>query len=295
MLWAVYTILAAGLLYTSVKYILLLHDLRELTRQLGKRLDTDTNAMLHTSGSNRELRSTANELNRHLSELRRQQLQYRNGNNELKTAVTNISPDLRPPMTAICGYLEMMKPLDKPERIEHCLDIISERTDAMKQLTDELLQYSVIPSDTALNTEELSLNEVLESCILGYYGSLNSRGIVPQISMPEEKIMRKTDRESLSRVLSNLMNNAMKYSAGDLEISLDTEGNIAFSNASPELSGIDIGRLFDRFYTVNTANNSTGLGLSIARTLTERIGGSISAAYKNGRLTVTVSLPEKRL
>ena len=92
-------------------------------------------------------------------------------------------------------------------------------------------------------------------------------------------------------MFSNLLNNAVKYSEGDLHITLSDSGTITFSNTAKELSPVEVEQLFDRFYTVEAAHHSTGLGLAIARTLIERMGGSISAAYHESILTIRIELP----
>ena len=69
---------------------------------------------------------------------------------------------------------------------------------------------------------------------------------------------------------------------------MDKNGCIIFSNTARNLNAVTVGRLFDRFYTVEASRNSTGLGLSIAKILTERMGGNISAQYQNERLYVTI-------
>ena len=110
--------------------------------------------------------------------------------------------------------------------------------------------------------------------------------------MTEKRIVRTLNRASLSRVFSNLLSNAIKYSDGDLRIVMNDAGEIIFSNSAASLSEVQVERLFDRFYTVENARKSTGLGLSIARTLVEQMGGSISAEYTGGRLSIRVRLPE---
>ena len=102
--------------------------------------------------------------------------------------------------------------------------------------------------------------------------------------------MRKLRKSDLTRVFSNLLNNAVKYSDGDLEITMSDSGVITFANMAKELSTVEVEQLFDRFYTVEAAHHSTGLGLSIARTLVERMGGTITADYENSRLTITITL-----
>lgn len=111
--------------------------------------------------------------------------------------------------------------------------------------------------------------------------------------MPEERIVRTLNRSALTRVFSNLLNNAIKYSDGDLDISLFPTGEIVFTNTASGLDEVQVGRLFDRFYTVENARNSTGLGLAIAKTLVEQMQGTISADYRDGRLSVRILLPEE--
>ena len=95
------------------------------------------------------------------------------------------------------------------------------------------------------------------------------------------------------RIFSNLLNNAVKYSNGDLNVTLDQSGMITFSNSSDVLTEVQMQKLFDRFYTVESARRSTGLGLAIAKALTEKMKGKISAAYKDGRFSVNLIFPEK--
>ncbi len=93
-------------------------------------------------------------------------------------------------------------------------------------------------------------------------------------------------------MFSNLLSNAVKYSDGDLEVELTPEGRITFANRCRSLTGLEAEKLFDRFYTVEAARKSTGLGLSIARALAERMGGELTAALKEQRLVLTAYFPE---
>ena len=223
--------------------------------------------------------------------LRKEYLRYKQGDFELKAAITNISHDIRTPLTAICGYLDFLQDNSDTKKAEEYISIMKERAELMKQLTEELFRYSVILSDNAKpETEEIIINQVLEDSIMDYYAVLTKRGISPEIHMTEKQITAKLNKEYLTRIIYNLLNNAVKYSDGDLQITLTKSGEIIFSNTAKELSPVQVECLFDRFYTVKTARNSTGLGLSIARTLAEEMGGTISAEYKDDTLSIMVSL-----
>ena len=93
-------------------------------------------------------------------------------------------------------------------------------------------------------------------------------------------------------MFDNVLSNAVKYADGDLSVALTPEGTVTFSNAAPSLSHVQAERLFDRYFTVETAGDSTGLGLAIVRSLTERMGGTIRAEYRDGILEISVAFPQ---
>ena len=287
----VYGLLCIIIFALCIKVYLMKKSAREISAAFADRLQTDTNTLISISSRDKDMIYLADSVNKQLRILRREHHRYTQGDMELKTAITNISHDLRTPLTTICGYLDMMKHMERPPKIAEYLDIIDERAEFMGQLTEELFSYSVILSENnAGETEEVFVNQVLAESISGYYAVLNNKGIVPKINITEQRVIRKLNKTALSRVFSNLLNNAVKYSDGDLELTLSDNGEVTFTNTAKELSPLQVERLFDRFYTVETARNSTGLGLSISRTLVEQMGGTIAARHENGRLSICLSL-----
>lgn len=283
--------MACAIIFLTVKVCLMKKSAKEISAELHRIINGDTNGMIGISSRDKDMRSLADDINKRLKEVRDEQLRYELGNTELKTAITNISHDLRTPLTAICGYLDIMQKNSAPEKQERYLAIIRERADMMKQLTEELFSYSVIATgDTDMEREEVFVNQLLAESISSFYPALKSRGIEPRIELTEQRILRSVNKASLSRVFSNLLNNAVKYSDGDLHITLSDSGIITFANRAEELSAVDVEQLFDRFYTVEAAHHSTGLGLSIARTLVERMGGKINAEYSGGQLIISIGL-----
>lgn len=276
-----------------IKIISLKRAVKEIEESLSEKLTTDTNTLIDISSDDKRIRSLAGTLNRELAVFRKEKLRYMNGNNELKNSVTNISHDLRTPLTAICGYIELLEREEKTKEAEKYLDIIKKRAEFMVKLTEELFGYSVIMSEDGGKTESYTdVKNVLEESIASFYEVLMARNIVPVINLTKEKVIKNLNSHALSRVFSNLLNNAVKYSDGDLEISLFENGEIVFANTASKLDVVEVEKLFDRFYTVETAKNSTGLGLSIAKTLVEQMRGEISAKYKDGKLYIKIILPE---
>lgn len=264
---------------------------REITEKFAEKLKEDSNTRIDISSSDKDLRRLASSLNEQLKLLREAQIRCEQGDKDLKEAVINISHDLRTPLTAICGYLDLLEQEETSEQVRRCLQIITERTEAIRILTEELMKYSVSASaEQTLETEDVILNNILEESISGFYAALTEQQITPEIDICEEKLHRQLNRTALSRIFSNILSNAIKYSTGDLKITLSEKGVITFSNHTEQLDEVALGKLFDRYYTVENASKSTGLGLSIARLLTEQMGGTISANYRSGVLQIQIVL-----
>ena len=276
-----------------LSWIYSLHSgIEEICTQFDQRLKEDTNNLIYVSSRDAHIRHLAARLCIQLGLLRRQRHIYENGDRELKEAIANISHDLRTPLTAISGYLELLAQQEQSDTVSRYLSQIHNRTEAMKALTEELFDYSVVISVPQQQPTELTLNGALEEGLAACYAQLTHAGIIPRVRLTDEPVRRILDRASLERIIGNILGNAAKYSSGDLEVCLTPDGHITFSNSAPNLTPVMVQRLFDRFYTVETARHSTGLGLSIAKTLTERMGGTITAVFGDGQLTVTLYFPE---
>lgn len=292
-LWAAIGVMATIIVVLFVKIYTLQKSAKEIKNAFADRLMTETNTLIDISSNDKYMRELAASINIQLRKLREERNFFIEGNAELKNAVTNISHDLRTPLTAICGYLDLLEQEEKSTTIERYIEIIRNRADLLTELIEELFRYSVIISGERLVVREpIAINGILEESIAAFYTTLNKRGIVPNIKITQAKIVRSLDRSSLIRVFSNLLNNAIKYSDGDLDITLTDSGEVIFANTASRLNEVQVGKLFDRFYTVEAARKSTGLGLAIARTLIEQMNGTISAKYENGRLSICIFFPD---
>lgn len=280
-----------GMLF--VKVYLLKKSAREINKAFAEKIRNDTNTFIQISGHDKDMRELASSLNTQLKYFNQSRQKFEHGDLELKEAITNISHDLRTPLTAIYGYLKLLQNEECSEAGKTYLTAVENRTKAMKQLTEELFQYTLAASDSEkLMIEAINLNGILESCISSYYAVLKQNNIIPEIKIPDKKVFCMGNENALTRVLGNMISNAIKYSDGDMKITLSENGEITVSNMAYGLDEIQVGRLFDRFYTVETARKSTGLGLAISKTLIEKMNGSISAKYENNRLSIHIFLPE---
>ena len=287
-------LLAIAVLLLLWKLWLLRRSAEELRRGVQERLETDTNTLLSIPSRDGAMRRLAAGLNVQLRQLRRERQQYQNGDRDLKEAVASVSHDLRTPLTAICGYLDLLEGEEKSEAAERYLSLIRGRTDHLRSLTEEFFRTSaVLAAEEPEPAEPVSLNQAVEESLAAWYGVFSARGIAPEVELPETPVVRPLNREAVSRILSNVLSNAAKYSPGDLRIVLEKDGTLTFSNAAPSLTPVLAERLFDRYFTVESGGQGTGLGLSIARRLTEQMGGTAAAGWQAGILTVRLYFPKK--
>lgn len=297
--WGVGVCLVCIIAVLAIKVCLLRKAAGEIREGIERILTTETNALLTISSHDGEMKRLAAALNVELRNLRKQRHRYEQGDLRVKEAVANISHDIRTPLTALCGYLELVKQQiaqmpeqDAAETLRRYLEIMENRAEVLTQLTEELFRYAVVTSDiSTVIFEEVILNHLLEESISIYYAALKENKITPVIFMPENMVKCRLNKNILSRIIGNIISNAIKYSDGDLRITLTENGEMVFSNHASGLDEVQAGKLFERFYTVHTARKSTGLGLSIAKQLTEQMGGTIDAGYREGMLSISLFFP----
>ena len=280
-----------------LKITILKGSIRQIRREFKERDELNSSAKIGISFRDADLCGLTDDLNKTLEKMRKKYNLYVQGDSEVKQTIGNASHDLRTPLTAIIGYLELAKgKMQAGEDITSYLDIIENRARYMKELTDELFEFSGIIGDNdreELQTEEIEINRVLEDSIIDYYSVLSENGIEPVVEITEEPVVRSLNRHALERIFANLLSNAVKYSQGDLKITLAGSGEIIFENYAPEITEIQVQQLFDRFYTLRTGRNSTGLGLAIARNLVTQLNGTIAAKRIEKNLVIRISFPKQ--
>lgn len=289
--WILVALLGVLLLILAGKVYTLRKSARQLREGMARQLERETNTLLSVSSGDREMRALADALNGQLAQLRAERQRCQHGDLELKEAITNISHDLRTPLTAIVGYLALLEGEEKSEAVERYLSQISNRTQVLHQLSEELFAYALLTAPQPLHPQRVDLRGLVEEALLSYCGAMEQRGMEPTIQLPAGRVERNLDPTAAGRVLSNIISNALKYSAGDFAVTMTPDGVITFANSAPDLNPVLVQRLFDRFFTVETARHSTGLGLSIAKLLTQQMEGTLEAKYQEGQLVITLSFP----
>ena len=278
-------------IFLAVKLYVIKQSIKEIEKSFSKILRTDTNNIIAISSSDKDIKNLTINLNNNLSELRGQKLQYKNGNQELKKIITNISHDLRTPLTAIKGYVDLIEQEKLSNNQKKYLKVIQKKSNELTELTGQLFEYTkLIDIDVKIKKEECCINEILEETLVSYYSIFKEQDIIRNISICSTKVYKIVNKISIIRVFENILSNVIKYSNGDLKVEMQENGTITFSNKATSLDETTVQKIFDRYFSVENAKESTGIGLSIAKQLVELNNGSIKAEYVNGYLIIEIKL-----
>lgn len=215
----------------------------------------------------------------------------------LKDMILNISHDLRTPLTAIMGYIQLLQESDMGEEEQKYVNIIMGKSKDLSQLVSDFYELSMIESAGIEPLyQEIDLVETLTNHLLSYADLLEARQIEPEIIKDNSIVNISADELMLKRVFNNLIANAIKYSKKTLKIYIETNDfvKVTFENDIVETS-LDVNKIFDKFYTGNSArmNGNTGLGLYIAKELMNKMGGEIFAKLNEDNLQIILLFKEK--
>ena len=272
---------------TVIKIYVMKKSIKEIESIYKYILNSDTNNVITINSNDKDIKKLTNSLNKEFKELRNQKLQYESGNQKLKRLMTDISHDLRTPLTAINCYVETLEEETLSEKQKECVDIIKNKAKELTSLTEQLRDLSIgVDTERKINKENCCINNILEETIASYYNSFKIKNIVPNINICEKKIYRNIDKDMVIRIFENLISNIIKYSDSNCNIILSENGKISFSNKASKLDVTTVKRIFDRYYTLENMKKYSGLGLAIAKQLVELNGGIITAKYLKNELYI---------
>ncbi|MEI3896136.1 MULTISPECIES: aminopeptidase AmpS [Bacillus] len=217
--------------------------------------------------------------------------------------ITNVSHDLRTPLTSIMGYLRLLRDskYENQEQHDEYTRIAFAKSEQLKNLIEDLFEYTKLTNEqVVLEKQEVCVNELLEQLIEELVPQAEEHGLTFVKKFPEERAYAAIDSEKMVRVFDNLLMNAIKYSKddGEIKVSLQRQRRdiqIVIANHSEEFTREELASLFERFYKKDQSRSrvteGSGLGLAIAKSIVELQGGSIRAEYEDGIIQFIVSLP----
>ncbi|MDO4274001.1 MAG: HAMP domain-containing sensor histidine kinase [Eubacteriales bacterium] len=245
----------------------------------------------------RHLELLAEEINFYLTQSFSRSYEQKKREQDIRREITNISHDLRTPLTSILGYLELL--LDEPltEEQSEYIHIVQNRSKHLNLLISQLYEYARLEaSGLPLKSELVDLTGVLKEHLLSYYQEYQDNGITLTPSLPDTALFIRGDRDALERILQNLTANVLRHACGQAAVTLAQEKGqalITYSNHCPGLTEEHVLHLFEAFYTADQARTAqrSGLGMTVARLLAQQMGGSMDAGLIDGRLEIQCRFP----
>ena len=272
-------------------------QVKDICRQLAFLMKHDRNMLIHREFGLGGIGMLSDRLN-DLLELRRKEKQYYQEKETLiADTYTNLSHDIRTPLTSLDGYFQLMEACENVEEQRRYLNIIHERIHSLNEMLEELFMFTKLKNESyRLELTSCCINRILKETVFSYYDDWVRREIQPDIQITEEQLYIDGNKQGLSRIIQNVIKNGLDHGEKKIRIVLKREQNQAVLRISNQVIAseqIDIEHVFDRFYKADAARSktSTGLGLSIAREFVRRMNGEIGAKIEENEFIVEMSFP----
>lgn len=289
-------ITAVLLVLMALKYLRLKKEIRKLSAQVKNLSQGTTEKLLDLSLIDHDLEQLASLLNQQYMGERQAVAGALRHEEHLKDSIANLSHDLRTPLTVIMGHLQLLLSSPLTEEQKQRAETALRKSCRMKELIGAFYDLSVLDSQQIQpRWQRLNLSNLLTDFLAENAPLFLDRQIEPQIVLPKTSLYLRADRTMMERILQNLLGNAVRYTAGQIKITLSStpDGSpfLQIDNTVKNPESIDPTRLFQRFYTGDHSRQSagTGLGLAVVQLLTEKMNGTVSASLVSNHLTITLS------
>lgn len=291
-----------GLLYFYLRNMVYRQMSRMIIDRVGFIAEGNFNHQLESSNIP-EFAALADHVNGIVKKLQQSLAEERLAEQAKKDLITNVSHDLRTPLTSITGFLGLIEQdryKDETE-LRYYVKSASEKAIRLQQLLDDLFEYTRVQNrGLKVKKEPIDLGEMLAQLAVQFRLEMIEAGMECRLFIPKEKLMVEADGTKLARVFENLISNALKYGSEgkfiDLYAKAETdEIRIEIINYGNPISSLDLPFIFERFYRVeksrSDSDKSSGLGLAIAKGMVELHGGTIGVESDQERTVFTVTLP----
>ena len=268
-------------------------EFRRINKEISNNLDEYVN--IKTKSVDKDVENLVQNINLIFDSKQKVVAEKKKKEEELRASISNMSHDLRTPLTSIMGYLQMIKS-EKPSEADkkEYMDIVEKRTKSLQKLISSFYELSRIEgNEYNFNYKKVNLSNVLCENIAVFYNDFINNNIEPVIEIEEGIKEIISDEGAITRIFSNLIGNMIKHGGNYVKISLKQENDIIiteFTNKATGLTQENVDKLFDRFYTVDNSRSdrNTGLGLYITKVLVEKLGYNITAKLENENLKIKI-------
>lgn len=252
----------------------------------------NSNMRISQEISNKEIADLVSDLNHLMQKHRQMEQEVEKKEQALKDLVTNLSHDIRTPLTSLDGYFQLLMTCNDVKERDRYYQIINGRIESLRVLLEQLFMYMKLQNNAyEFERKNLNLNKLLYDGMLEFYQEFTNREIEPLIEVEEEPIIINANDLALKRVIQNIIKNVLEHGNDKFilrTISKNNKVSIQFENEFSKNSPIDMDKIFERFYKADQArtSTSTGLGLAIAQELVVKMNGEIKARSDGSKFTI---------
>ncbi len=291
-LLVVLIVVTLALVFTLIS---ILSQMRSIRSQVHFISDNDTNKRLTFYGKSRSFRKLASDINEILDSYDKRHEKILREDKEIKETLTNMSHDIRTPLTSLKGYFELMETTDDPEERRKYSSIIKGRIDSLSEILETMFLYTKVSNvNYKINIEPIDCSKVILDTLFEYYDDFQEKGYEVDIKA-DEGLRILGNEQSLKRIMQNLIRNSLVHGAGDVKLRVFKDGGnsvrVILDNILPEGASPDPNKVFDRYYKGDASRHtgSSGVGLSVVKKLVESMNGDIKASVNDGRFQVEMS------
>jgi len=286
-------ILIILVLFLFVRLMLIKKELKRVTKDMK---NNPGNNLMTMDFIDRDLQKMITEVNVLYERIMNIKAEGKDEERKIRESISMISHDMRTPLTSVIGYLQVAERSDDKEEKNANINIALERARYLNNLVNDFFDISLIESDQVdINIEKVNLPETICEEILAESHEIDKKGIVPVFEQSDKNIYVRADKKKLSRIMQNLISNAVKYSEGRLKFRIDDSeiGKITMRMITDSSKDIDTDRVFDRFYRDDPSRSKggAGLGLYICKRFVEMMEGSITAEQTGKEFAITICFP----
>ncbi len=276
--------------------ISLLSQMRSIRSQVHFISRNETRKRLTFYGKSRSFRRLASDINEILDTYDERHEKILREDKEIKDTLTNMSHDIRTPLTSLKGYFELLEQTDDPEERRKYSSIITGRIDSLSEILETMFLYTKVSNvNFKISIDPIECSKIILETLFEYYDDFQDKGFEVDVDV-DEGIRILGNEQSLKRIMQNLIRNSLVHGGGDVKLSVkrDEQGKkvvITLDNLLLEGQNPDPKKVFDRYYKGDASRHtgSSGVGLSVVKKLVESMSGDISAVVSDGRFKIAMS------
>ena len=299
-MFGIIVVLTVAVAVLAVRTVVMRREIRSMSRQLEDLSSGRTEKKISLTLVDARLNGLAAQINENMELQKQLRIDARKSEQRLKDSIAGVSHDLRTPLTAIIGYIQMLERSGLNGEQQEKATIILKKANAMRELVESFFELSVIESgQSELAEEAVNFTNIVSEAVVDFIPRFEAAELEPDVDLGNKSLYIAGDTTALGRIVQNLLSNALKYTAGRVKVALEErDGEIILTvvNEVRPDTPPDMERIFERFYTGDDCRNSgsAGLGLYIVKLLAEKMQGAVSASLENKMLSVYVVFQEEK-